>query len=175
MSSARPALAARGYLGQCAFIATHTDEVLRSEVEENLGLAEGTSTAEAAAARNAFTKARLRLAVRWAGRKGQMKGQSGHTALSVTCSRKGALRRRAAHHCAAAGCLFMCGLGSDVLLCPLLLPRRSGSDASSGQGLTSRWQYRTERRAQEHMQMLPLPLPRPWPNGRASYQWRRRR
>lgn len=53
----RRPLSERGYTGQCAFVATHTDVLLRSEVAGNLALDEDATLEDAAAARNRFTKA----------------------------------------------------------------------------------------------------------------------
>jgi hypothetical protein len=58
LASFRRRLAASGRYGQLAFVATQTDVLVRSEVAENLRLGDA-SLEEAAAARNAYTKARL--------------------------------------------------------------------------------------------------------------------
>jgi hypothetical protein len=56
----RAELLARGRPGSLAFVATHTDVLVRSEVVENLGLDPAAGLLECALARSAFTKRRVR-------------------------------------------------------------------------------------------------------------------
>jgi hypothetical protein len=55
----RKTLLSTGKLGQLVFIATQTDELLPSEIRENLRLEDSTSPADCAAARNSYTKQKL--------------------------------------------------------------------------------------------------------------------
>ena len=55
----RSRLASEGRLGQLSFVATQTDELVRSEIQDNLRLSSETTTIDCSLARNTFTKDKL--------------------------------------------------------------------------------------------------------------------
>jgi hypothetical protein len=92
LASFRRRLGASGRYGQLAFVATQTDVLVRSEVAENLRLGDA-SLEEAAAARNAYTKARLERDF-WTGLDEEQEGDATAAAAASAAAAPAASGRR---------------------------------------------------------------------------------